>query len=70
MPNIKTNTPVLAVSDVYQGSQEEREKQAAIADAREREMRRREIELNHDVLYSGTTGQGPSCMGVHEGVPP
>ncbi len=51
MPNIKTNTPVLAVSDVYQGSQEEREKQAAIADAREREMRRREIELNHDVLY-------------------
>lgn len=51
MPNIKPNTPILAVGDIYQGTQEEREKQAAIADAREREMRYREIELHHDVLY-------------------
>ena len=51
MPNIKPNTPILAAGDAYQGSQEEREKQAAIADAREREMRCRELELQHDVLY-------------------
>ena len=51
MPIIKPNTPVLAVNEVYQGSQEEREKQAAIVDAREKEMRCREIALNHDLMY-------------------
>ena len=51
MPNIKPNTPVPAISDVYQGTQEEREKQAAIADAHEREMRCREFELKHDLMY-------------------